>query len=109
MLCPKFKSMDPVARHQAVQSVRSCFNYLGSDHSVKTCSSKKGCRECGKRHHTLLHRLNQQQPNPTESQSNSSDSNLAQDQKVTTMTTSIAGKTVIVRSCQVLVDVEGRT
>ena len=107
ILCPKFKSMDPVARHQAVQSVRSCFNSLGSDHSVKTCS-RKGCRECGKRHHTLLHRLNQQQPNPNDSQSNSSDSNLAQDQKVTTMTTSIAGKTVIVRSCQVLVDVEGR-
>ena len=109
ILCPKFKSMDPVTRHQAVQSVRSCFNCLGSDHSVKTCPSKKGCRECGKRHHTLLHRSNQQQPNPTDSQSNSSDSNLAQDQKVTTMTTSIAGKTVLVRSCQVLVDVEGRT
>ena len=44
MLCPKFKSMDPVARHQAVKSIRSCFNYLGSDHSVKTCPSKKGCR-----------------------------------------------------------------
>ena len=42
ILCPKFKSMDPVARHQAVQSVRSCFNCLGSDHSVKTCPSKKG-------------------------------------------------------------------
>ena len=109
ILCPKFKSMDPVTRHQAVQSVQSCFNCLGSDHSVKTCPSKRGCRECGKRHHTLLHRSNQQQPNPTDSQSNSSDSNLAQDQKVTTMTTSIAGKTVIVRSCQVLVDVEGRT
>ena len=47
--------------------------------------------------------------NSTDSQSYSSDSNLAQDQKVTTMTTSIAGKTIIVRSCQVLVDVEGRT
>ena len=45
ILCPKFKkSMDPVARHQAVQSVRSCFNCLGSDQSVKTCPSKKGCR-----------------------------------------------------------------
>ena len=40
ILCPKFKSMDPVTRHQAAQSVRLCFNCLGSDHSVKTCPSK---------------------------------------------------------------------
>ena len=61
--CPTYKNMDPVARLEAVQSVRSCFNCLGSDHSVKTCPRKKGCRECGKHHHTLLHCSNDHQLN----------------------------------------------
>ena len=102
--------MDPVARHQAVQSVRSCFSCLGSDHSVKTYPSKNGCRECGKHHNTLLHRSNDHQLNrSTDQQSNPSGSDSSQYQKVTSLTASIAGKTVIIKSCQVLVDVEGRT
>ena len=102
--------MDPVTRHQALLSVQSCFNCLGSDHSVKTYPSKKECRECGKHHHTLLHCSNYHQLNhSTDEQSNPSGSDSSQYQKVTSLTASIAGKIVIIKSCQVLVDVESRT
>ena len=77
---------------------------------MKTCPSKKVCRECGKHHHTLLHRSNDHQLNrSTDQQSNPSDSDSSQHQKVASLTAFIARKTVIIRSCQVSVDVEGRT
>ena len=75
---------------------------------MKTCPSKKECRECGKHHYTLLHRSNDHQLNCSTDQSNPSDSDLSQHQKVTSLTESIAGKTDIIQSCQVLVNVEGR-
>ncbi|XP_041786335.1 uncharacterized protein LOC121601585 [Anopheles merus] len=37
------------------QSLHLCYNCLGSGHSSSKCDSKKKCRHCNRRHHTLLH------------------------------------------------------
>ncbi|XP_018405248.1 PREDICTED: uncharacterized protein LOC108781691 [Cyphomyrmex costatus] len=49
------------------------FHYLKSCLDGKACSSKHLCYTCGKRHHTLLHRISESKENPkevTSSQSN---------------------------------------
>ncbi|XP_061395385.1 uncharacterized protein LOC133330998 [Musca vetustissima] len=33
-----------------------CYNCLSSNHGVKECKSRFGCRNCSQRHHTLLHK-----------------------------------------------------
>ena len=33
-----------------------CFNCLSKGHSVDDCPSRHSCRECGRKHHSLLHR-----------------------------------------------------
>ena len=54
--CVSFKGLTVDKHHQALQKLRACHNCLGLDHDSHSCPSNRSCRECGKRHHTLLHR-----------------------------------------------------
>lgn len=54
--CTAFRDMSVSNRTDAVKRLRICFNCLGRGHSIHTCSSTRTCRECGQRHHSLLHR-----------------------------------------------------
>lgn len=54
-LCPEFLKMSVGERHKRVVELRMCFNCLRSGHSSSECASAFRCRECNKRHHSLIH------------------------------------------------------
>lgn len=53
--CKSFLMEGVEARRQFVQNRRLCFNCLSPKHSVYMCTVSTTCRQCKKRHHTLLH------------------------------------------------------
>lgn len=53
--CKSFLMEGVEARRQFVQSRRLCFNCMSPKHSVYACTVSTTCRQCKKRHHTLLH------------------------------------------------------
>ena len=60
--CPEFKNMDVGKRYDLVKEERLCLNCLGANHSVASCGSKYSCRECHKKHNSLLHRSTEESP-----------------------------------------------
>lgn len=52
--CPGFLDLDVDARKKRVILNRLCFNCLGR-HSSRDCKTSNSCKNCGVRHHTLLH------------------------------------------------------
>ncbi|XP_036345840.1 uncharacterized protein LOC118755100, partial [Rhagoletis pomonella] len=58
--CSEFLSMDVKARRAFVATKRICYNCLRVGHISNNCRSKFSCRNCRKRHHSLLHEDNQQ-------------------------------------------------
>ena len=55
-MCETFKGKSLEERTKIVKEARLCFNCFSNQHSVKYCKSTQNCRQCGKRHHTLIHR-----------------------------------------------------
>lgn len=53
--CNKFITMSPAARKREVRKMKLCFNCLSSKHQAVGCHSG-GCKLCGEKHNTLLHR-----------------------------------------------------
>ncbi|XP_063910744.1 uncharacterized protein LOC135127960 [Zophobas morio] len=53
--CPTFVQASPFDRYSLIKPTRTCFNCLKEEHAVSKCPSKGCCRDCGGRHHTLLH------------------------------------------------------
>ena len=108
--CAMFKAQDPVARRKTLQSLQCCFNCLGSSHTVHQCTSRHSCKECGNRHHTLLHRsdavktsnITPQQSLPTQPTITTASVTLQ-----TALTVAIPDKTALIWSCQVLLDTNG--
>ncbi|XP_055522417.1 uncharacterized protein LOC129716607 [Wyeomyia smithii] len=43
------------AKSVALKKWGNCFNCLQRGHRTNGCSSSRNCRDCGKRHHTVLH------------------------------------------------------
>ena len=58
--CPDFKGLTVEQRQTTAQRLKVCTNCLGSDHQTRSCLSKRSCRTCGRKHHTLLHRRDHQ-------------------------------------------------
>ena len=54
--CAEFKALDTEQKQPTAQRLKACLNCLGSGHIAWDCLSKRSCRTCGRRHHTLLHR-----------------------------------------------------
>lgn len=54
MQCPRFIDMDTPQRNNLVSKLQLCKNCLYS-HGDAECSSTKTCKECKKKHHTMLH------------------------------------------------------
>lgn len=52
--CPKFIGLSVVGRRQEIKRTNLCWNCLRLGHRVSQCTSSS-CRECGKKHNTLLH------------------------------------------------------
>ncbi|XP_055633006.1 uncharacterized protein LOC129773424 [Toxorhynchites rutilus septentrionalis] len=53
--CGKFSRMTLKEKLQFVNGKRLCSNCLKSGHWVRDCSSKFSCRDCGKKHNSLIH------------------------------------------------------
>ncbi|XP_067613899.1 uncharacterized protein [Eurosta solidaginis] len=58
--CTEFLNMDVKSRREFVTSKRICYNCLRLGHISNNCRSKFSCRNCRKRHHSLLHEEEQQ-------------------------------------------------
>ncbi|XP_070166989.1 uncharacterized protein [Polyergus mexicanus] len=52
--CPRFRDMSPHLRRNIVIDLYLCFNCLGR-HNAVACQNSKRCRECGNKHHTMIH------------------------------------------------------
>ncbi|XP_076384469.1 uncharacterized protein LOC143263256, partial [Megalopta genalis] len=52
--CEKFKNSDLNTITKIVQEARLCFNCLSSGHRVRACT-RSHCKQCGRKHHSLLH------------------------------------------------------
>lgn len=56
MICPELMQLPSRARLDKIRRSGRCTNCLGN-HQLGRCNSQKGCRDCGERHHTILHRI----------------------------------------------------
>ena len=54
-LCAGFKDKTPEQRMDLVRQNKLCFNCLSSKHMSSTCPSKKTYKDCGAKHHSLIH------------------------------------------------------
>ena len=63
MDCPQFKDKSVEERIDFATKEKLCKNCFSKGHTTKDCICKLKCRvnSCGKKHHTLLHRQDQQQ------------------------------------------------
>ncbi|XP_065073050.1 uncharacterized protein LOC135697364 [Ochlerotatus camptorhynchus] len=64
--CPAFNSMDPKNRLKVITEKKLC-----SDHFARACRSKYSCKQCSKRHHSMIH------PGPYELNSTITEDNTA--------------------------------
>ncbi|XP_055589601.1 uncharacterized protein LOC129741833 [Uranotaenia lowii] len=53
--CSKFRAMSVPQRFELVKMKRLCINCLGSGHFIDRCS-RGPCRECNRKHHSMLHK-----------------------------------------------------
>lgn len=68
--CATFKAMPTHTRIEEVKKQKLCLNCLRSSHYIRECQSS-GCRQCNRKHNTLLH-LNNSYDNPPGSKNASS-------------------------------------
>ncbi|XP_073845545.1 uncharacterized protein isoform X1 [Musca autumnalis] len=54
--CPQFLAKNVNDRIHVVKISHLCYNCLSTNHGVKECKSRFGCRTCNLKHHTLLHK-----------------------------------------------------
>lgn len=52
--CAKFRQLSNEARRAEVGRLRLCFNCLGK-HNVNACQITTRCKECDRKHHTMIH------------------------------------------------------
>ncbi|XP_053692614.1 uncharacterized protein LOC128741063 [Sabethes cyaneus] len=65
--CDQFKLLSLSDKYSALRKWGSCFNCLQKGHRTNGCTSTRNCRDCGKRHHTMLHCDSSSKPAPVES------------------------------------------
>ncbi len=53
--CPQFQGETPNNRRRMLQRVRRCFSCFEEGHDTSTCPRNISCKECGNKHHSLLH------------------------------------------------------
>ena len=98
--CHKFKAFTHDQKLSTVREHHLCMNCLSGDHFFKGCASYHRCKQCQKRHHTLLHTdllWNQPSSHNQETTTSSVTSNAATGLKMETL----------MMTCRVLVLVRG--
>lgn len=71
--CPEFKRKSYDDRVQFAWSNYLCYNCLTPDHRVRECKRRNTCKDCGRKHSSLLHppppvRMNETQSQPAASE-----------------------------------------
>ena len=62
--CPILQKQTVEERYESVKQKHLCFNCLSHEHDVRSCPSKKTCKECRRKHHSMLHYQPSQAANP---------------------------------------------
>ena len=57
--CPLFLSMTPQKRDEHIRNTKKCRNCFNDGHMARQCTKEFFCKECKKRHHTMLHGFDQ--------------------------------------------------
>ena len=65
-LCPTLNGQSVEQRNESVRQKRLCFNCLSANHIVSNCTSKCICKECGRKHHSMLHKQSAPPPSPAD-------------------------------------------
>ena len=63
--CPILQKQTVEERYESVKQKHLCFNCLSHEHDVCSCPSKKTCKECRRKHHSMLHRQPSQAASPS--------------------------------------------
>ncbi len=104
--CNKFKEMEAADRRKRMSSTNHCFNCLGPGHTAKQCHSKKTCKTCSGKHHSMLHL--EDNKHTTSSGSNTSPTS-SNSQPEITLALPVPRLTAILWVCKVLVEQGGRS
>ena len=64
--CSAFRGLEIDRRSAVACQHKLCYNCLSPGHNRQTCPSKMTCKECNRKHHTLLHKLSETTEPPTE-------------------------------------------
>lgn len=59
--CGEYLALSYESKNSFIKSKSLCFNCLRPGHSLNSCKSKSSCLQCGKRHHTTIHRVSSNQ------------------------------------------------
>ncbi|XP_076298317.1 uncharacterized protein LOC143217663 [Lasioglossum baleicum] len=62
--CDQFRNQTPSERYKLVRATNRCINCFSASHAVKDCKSTRACKQCHKRHHTMLHFQTSDAPAP---------------------------------------------
>ncbi len=73
--CEVFKNKTPFERLSLIRSKNVCPNCFNSGHSQYQCKSRKACKICFRKHHTLLHLENTRPKTETPTKENPKNSN----------------------------------
>lgn len=53
--CSEFINKTPVQRNDLIRKFKRCLNCFSVKHQSKACTSTRSCKQCQRKHHTLLH------------------------------------------------------
>jgi len=81
--CNTFMTAKPSERLNLTKRAKICFNCLRTTHNSNQCTNEKTCKNCGLKHHTLLH-LNIRKVSTTEGEDMSNDQGKGQKTQSTT-------------------------
>jgi hypothetical protein len=62
--CKSFQDMNVAQRYEFVRKHKLCLNCLRNSHYSFACKSKFTCTQCGNKHHSLLHKSQEQMFSP---------------------------------------------
>ena len=100
--CNEFKKLKVHTRKDEVTSKRLCFNCLRPGHMVTKCPSTHNCKQCGRRHHSLLHADNQRREQPiTTERKTVNDCHTSGNNLYTVISATEPDKTALLGTCRI--------
>lgn len=76
--CRKFLAMNPSQRYEELIKIKVCHKCFEHGHVAKACLSEYNCKQCGKKHNSLLHGGRPESSEAAHNNSNRNNSNNSQ-------------------------------